>query len=92
MLIRNELPRLCCTVALLGIVVATPAEGATASVRYTYDQLGRIATALYDNNVCVIYSYDANGNRTTQTNTVFSGSQPMIWGTGTWGCEPWTPS
>jgi carbohydrate-selective porin OprB len=92
MLNRNGLPKLCCAAALLGIVAAMPAEAATASVRYTYDQLGRVATALYDNGVCVVYNYDANGNRTAQTNTAFSGPQPMIWRARVWGCGLWTPS
>ncbi|UEP53234.1 RHS repeat protein [Burkholderia ambifaria] len=69
-----------------------PAEGTSATVQYFYDQLGRVTTALYDNGVCVAYSYDANGNRTAQSNTAGNGVPPMTWGAGVWGCVPWTPS
>ncbi len=40
------------------------AQAANGSVVYTYDALGRVTTANYDTGVIVIYSYDANGNRT----------------------------
>lgn len=45
-------------------------HAANGSVIYTYDALGRIATASYDTNVFVTYTYDANGNRLTQTTNV----------------------
>jgi len=67
------------------------ASAATASVTYTYDQVGRLATALYDNGVCVVYNYDASGNRTAQTNTLSGAPATPIWGTGVWGCFKWTP-
>lgn len=68
--------------------VSSPA--ASASVSYTYDQAGRVTTAFYDNGVCVIYSYDAVGNRTSQTNSASPGPQTPTWATGTWGCFKWT--
>jgi YD repeat-containing protein len=52
---------------LSGFVTASTAEAANGSIVYTYDPLGRILTASYDSGVIVIYSYDANGNRTQQT-------------------------
>lgn len=61
-----------------------------ASVIYTYDQVGRVTTALYDNNVCVVYSYDANGNRTTQTITASGSPNTPSWGTGVFGCFRWS--
>jgi YD repeat-containing protein len=61
-----------------------------ASVAYTYDLLGRVTTALYDNGTCIIYSYDAAGNRTSQTNTTGGAPVTATWGTGTWGCFKWT--
>jgi len=70
---------------LLGSLV-TDASG--AGVSYTYDQVGRIATAIYDNGLCVAYSYDANGNRTAQTNAT---PGAPAWGSGAWGCFSWTP-
>jgi len=60
---------------------------ATSSVSYSYDKVGRVVTAVYDNGSCIIYSYDANGNRTAQNYP--SGSGPQKWGTGVWGCMKW---
>ena len=45
-----------------------PVSAANGSVTYTYDALGRLTTASYDTGVIIIYSYDANGNRTCPTN------------------------
>ena len=74
--------------ALLGIFI--PA-GTDASVIYTYDQLGRLSTALYDTGLCIAYTYDANGNRTSRSITVSSAPESPIWGSGVWGCFSWTP-
>lgn len=63
----------------------------SASTSYTYDQLDRLATAVYDNGLCVAYFYDANGNRTSQTNTISGPQETPVWGAGTWGCFRWTP-
>ncbi|HEY2068303.1 MAG TPA: RHS repeat domain-containing protein [Rhizomicrobium sp.] len=35
-----------------------------AATVYTYDTLGRVATATYDNGMVITYSYDPAGNRT----------------------------
>jgi YD repeat-containing protein len=79
--------------ALLGSMALAMASAAavTASVSYTYDLLGRVATALYDNGACIVYSYDPNGNRTSQTITVSGSPTTPTWGTGSWGCFQWTP-
>ncbi|AVR14838.1 RHS repeat protein [Burkholderia vietnamiensis] len=74
------------------MLASVSADAATTSAQYTYDLLGRVTTVLYDNGVCVAYSYDANGNRTAQSNTAGNGVPPMTWGAGVWGCVPWTPS
>jgi YD repeat-containing protein len=70
---------------VLGSLV--PAGHVNASTSYTYDQLGRLATAHYDNGICVAYRYDANGNR---TQSIAAASGPT-WGSGLWGCFLWTP-
>ena len=80
--------RRCWKIAVLALLASNTAE---ATVVYTYDQLGRITTALYDNGLCIIYTYDANGNRTSQTNTASGAPQTPTWGTGVWGCFAWTP-
>jgi YD repeat-containing protein len=70
------------------------AVAANGSVTYTYDTLGRVATATYDTGVIVIYSYDANGNRTQQVINVNTGNLTWTmtatpctsncWGAGLW--------
>ena len=76
---------------VIALVIALGVIGPTASgagVTYTYDLSGRVATALYDNGICVSYTYDAAGNRTAQVNA----TQPSpAWGSGVWGCFVWTP-
>jgi hypothetical protein len=76
--------------ATVAVSVLVP-EGGNASAVFTYDQLGRLSTALYDNGTCVAYLYDAGGNRTSQSITLSGGPQTPTWGTGTWGCFSWTP-
>ena len=71
-------------ITLIGLLQATLAFAANGSVVYSYDALGRISNASYDTGVCIIYNYDAAGNRTAQTVRV-SGSGA----TGYWGCFIW---
>ena len=91
MLIRIRLAQVLPALPLLTVLGTMSADGASGSASYTYDQLGRVTTALYDNGVCVTYVYDANGNRTSQTNTVSGTPESPTWGSGVWGCFPWTP-
>jgi YD repeat-containing protein len=74
--------------SMLGIPIPGTAD---AAVTYGYDPLGRVTTALYDDGLCVVYGYDANGNRISQANTISSPPESAVWGTGTWGCFHWTP-
>lgn len=62
---------------------------AQASVLYTYDSVGRLTTALYDNNVCLVYSYDKSGNRTLKTVNMSGPVSSAVWGAGLWGCFRW---
>jgi len=71
--------------------LAISSSAFAAAVTYTYDQVGRVTTALYDNNLCIAYSYDANGNRTARVNTVAGPPETAVWGSGVWGCFKWTP-
>jgi YD repeat-containing protein len=73
------------------LLSAIGTDALATSVKYNYDLLGRVATAYYDNGTCVAYTYDANGNRTTQTNTASGAPVTPTWGTGVWGCFQWTP-
>lgn len=72
------------------VLLVAPASAATVSILYTYDALGRVAAALYDDGTCVVYTYDANGNRTAQTITTNGNPPTPTWGTGTWGCFKWS--
>ena len=75
--------------ALLAAAASQSASAANGSVSYTYDALGRLITAHYDTGVCIVYAYDANGNRTSQTVNVGGNPGTPTWGTGTWGCFNW---
>ena len=90
MAFRIQRPRTCLAITLLALIVGTTADAASASASYTYDPVGRAATALYDDGVCVAYTYDANGNRSSQTNSVASAPETPTWGSGVWGCFLWT--
>ncbi|HLJ64986.1 MAG TPA: RHS repeat domain-containing protein [Stellaceae bacterium] len=86
------------TVALVAAVMLMPlhspgteaALAANGSVVYLYDALGRVVTASYDTGACIGYSYDANGNRTSQSITV-AGGGTAVWGCFTWGQANWGP-
>lgn len=78
----------------ISFISAAPAFAANGSVVYTYDALGRITTASYDTGVIIIYSYDANGNRTSQVVNVNSGN--LTWTAAStpctsncWGAALW---
>ena len=80
--------------AILGATQATAAT--TPTVLYTYDLDDRVTTAMYLNgqngipSTCVSYTYDAAGNRLTQSTTLTGGQATPTWGTGAWGCFNWT--
>jgi hypothetical protein len=70
---------------LAGLGLSHAVSAANGSVAYTYDALGRVASAFYDTGVCLLYTYDANGNRTAEKIIVVSGTPT----TGVWGCFNW---
>jgi YD repeat-containing protein len=78
-------------VAALILFAALVSTALAAAVSYTYDATGRLTTARYDNGICVAYGYDANGNRTAQTNTSSGAPIQPTWGSGVWGCFEWSP-
>ena len=82
--------RLKCIAAIFVSAVQSNVAFAMVSIIYTDDALGRVATALYDNGTCIVYSYDANGNRTAQTITTSGNPTTPVWGTGSWGCFIWS--
>jgi hypothetical protein len=81
----------CLALAILVSLTISSATQADSSVSYGYDQLGRVTSAAYDNGLCVVYTYDANGNRTAQSYSMSSASASQNWGSGVWGCYlKWT--
>jgi hypothetical protein len=77
--------------AIAAFAFVTLPQAAIASTSFTYDQAGRLTSARYSNGVCISYSYDANGNRTAQTNASSGMTPALVWGSGTWGCYSWAP-
>jgi len=70
------------------------ARAANGSVAYTYDALGRITTASYDTGVCILYTYDANGTRLSETINVTTAGATGVWGCFNWnntGSAKWGP-
>lgn len=78
-------------VVLAGTAPTATSRAANGSVAYSYDALGRLLTANYDTGVCIVYSYDANGNRTSQKILVVSGGSTGIWGCFNWNGANWGP-
>lgn len=78
--------------ALGGGLHSSSAFAVNGSVVYTYDALGRIATASYDTGVCIAYTYDPNGNRTSQKILVTSASSTGVWGCFNWNGARWGAS
>jgi YD repeat-containing protein len=76
--------------ATLSAAIALITSAAEATTSYLYDPEGRLTVVFYDNGVCVTYAYDASGNRTL-ANVAVSATAPLIWGSGPWGCTPWSP-
>lgn len=76
---------------LIGMMTADVALSANGSVVYTYDALGRLISASYDTGVCILYSYDANGNRLSEKILVTSSSSTGVWGCFNWNNAKWGP-
>jgi YD repeat-containing protein len=64
---------------------------AEAATVYLYDPQGRLTATIYDSGVCVTYSYDADGNRTSSVVSL-SATGSLTWGAGLWGCRTWSSS
>jgi YD repeat-containing protein len=78
-------------ITTVGIWAIKATLAANGSVAYTYDALGRVTTASYDTGVCVIYTYDPNGNRLSETVLVSASGSPGVWGCFNWGERNWGP-
>ncbi len=74
-------------ILVLGALSGNPVQAANGLVTYTYDALGRLASASYDTGVVILYTYDANGNRTEQKINVIATSGN--WNGFNWGEALW---
>lgn len=93
---RNRKSLFLCTI--VGVVCVASAIGAftlahaaNGSVAYTYDALGRVTTASYDTGVCIVYSYDPNGNRLSEAINVTTAGTTGVWGCFNWNGALWGP-
>jgi YD repeat-containing protein len=74
---------------LILILISEGCPVAEATINYSYDRLGRLTSAAYENGVCLTYSYDANGNRTV-ISSIIAPVGPPTWGAAPFGCFNWT--
>lgn len=74
-------------IALAVAICHSPQTAKAASMHFGYDPAGRLVTGMFDTS-CVLYGYDANGNRTSQQKKTLPVSTP-VWGGATWGSENW---
>lgn len=65
------------------------ARGDSRIDRYSYDHDGRLSTGLVGGTSCLIYAYDANGNRSSSA-VVDTVSSPSAWGQANWGSFNWS--
>lgn len=92
MLQRNARYRIAAGALALAVALTSSAlQAANGSVVYTYDALGRLATASYDTGVCIAYTYDANGNRLSQRILVTTPTSTGVWGCFNWNGAKWGP-
>lgn len=61
---RNQTDLRHAVAAIAGAGVLWACQAVAGSVSYTYDSLGRLTGANYDNGSSISYSYDSAGNRT----------------------------
>lgn len=83
---RRAIARLC---TFIFIFLSEGCLVAEATISYSYDRLGRLTSAAYENGVCLTYSYDANGNRTV-ISSIIAPVGPPTWGAAPFGCFNWT--
>ncbi len=85
----NRFVTIAAAVAFVGALASGSTQAANGSVIYTYDVLGRLITASYDTGACIAYSYDANGNRLSETILVISSASTGVWGCFNWNSAKW---
>lgn len=88
----------CAAVLSTTLLLAGAADAANGSVTYTYDSLNRVTSVSYDTGVIILYTYDANGNRTQQVINVNTSAlhwtatatpcTSNCWGAAIWSAAP----
>ena len=74
-------------IALPFLLAASNVEAAGGNASYTYDALGRVTSANFDDGAIILYSFDAAGNRTSQITNINTTS--ATWGSFNWGSALW---
>lgn len=77
-----------CIAAFSSFTSITPARADARVERYSYDRDGRLTTDLVQGTTCLIYAYDANGNRIS-TAVVDKVSSTSAWGQSNWDSFNW---
>lgn len=73
---------------LLSAIVAEPAHAAGSGMLVGAEMAALIQILVQSPNLCIAYTYDANGNRTGQVNSVYGSG--ATWGSVAYGCFTWT--
>ncbi len=73
--------------ALLSLTATT---ALAAEDRYGYDELGRLSSVRYEDGLCAIYTYDANGNLTRRIREAAPLAPPTLWNGADWNDFNWT--
>lgn len=61
--------KLAIAASAISLLFAWVGAADAATVTYAYDALGRLVSATYSTGYTVVYTYDANGNRTAKVVT-----------------------
>jgi hypothetical protein len=77
-------------IALCFVAFALPASAQANGLVLIGPQIGSsLLFLLSSGSHCVVFTYDPNGNRTSQTNSTV-GSGPALWGSDKFGCFAWS--
>jgi hypothetical protein len=88
----NDMRRLKRAAALFSLVILFPVQPLHAHASpavLVNSQLIAAIQAVSGPNACIRFTYDLNGNRKTQTSSVF-GAPGVTWGSAVYGCFGWT--
>lgn len=75
--------------SLTAAIVLVLTSSSIAADRYGYDALGRLTSVRYENGLCAIYTYDANGNLVRRISNAAPQASATLWGGGGWSSFDW---